>query len=130
MRTARKEDLEDLEQLEIELFPENCFNEYSLGIELDHGKCWVEVQDNKVVAYLLARIDGDLVDVLRVGVLPEYRRSGIANRLMKVAMYEAPNAMLMVRKNNPGAIKLYLQLGFEIDGQTEDSWTMLRTCGC
>ncbi len=129
MRIALKEDLEDLERLEIALFPENCFNEYSLAIELDHGKCWVEERDGKVVAYLLARIIGDLVDVLRVGVLPGYRRSGIADRLMNVAMREAPNTMLMVRKNNPGAIKLYLQLGFEIDGQTEDSWTMLRTCG-
>jgi ribosomal protein S18 acetylase RimI-like enzyme len=129
MRRALPEDVEELERLEATLFPDNCMNARTLAIELKHGVCILERNDEGIGAYLLARIDGDLVDIMRVGVLEHYRRAGIASRMLTMALKLAPKAMLMVRKDNMGAIRLYHSFGFQITGEFEESWVM-ATSSC
>ena len=125
MRRALPDDVELLERLEAELFPDNCMNARSLAIELEHGVCFLEEE----AAYLLARVDGDLVDILRVGVLGPYRKIGVGSRLLTVALKLAPRAMLMARKDNVGALRLYHSFGFHIVGEYDDSWVMTTSCG-
>ena len=60
--------------------------------------------------------------VIQVGTRPEWRGRGIGAALMVRAMRawkaEGKEAvMLDVNVNNPGAIRLYLQLGFAIVGR-------------
>ena len=130
MRQALPEDADELEKLEIELFPDNCLNAMSLRRELRHGKCWVmEDKAGGIVGYALVRCDEGLVDILRLGVSREYRRSGLGHRLLVRVMQEQPRAMLMVRKDNVPALKLYKNTGFEITGEMNDSWVMeTRAC--
>lgn len=126
MRPALVEEVEELEQLEVELFPDNCMNALTLSNELKHSKCWV-VEDNarRIVGYVLARVDGDLVDVLRLGVRDGHRGTGLGGRLLRRAMREAPRAMLMVDKNNVPALKLYSSAGFQPVAEIASSWVML-----
>lgn len=126
MRRALPEDVEELALLEAELFPENCFNAYTISQELKFSRCWVIEAGGKLAGYLLARVDGDLVDILRVGIREESRRQGLAYRLMVKALSLAPRATLMVAKRNAPAMSLYKDLGFKISGALHESWLMVK----
>jgi len=59
--------------------------------------------------------------VLGVALLPEFRRQGIGERLMREALMAARDfglrrIELTVRESNTGAIALYRKLGFAIEG--------------
>lgn len=129
MRPALPEDADEIAKLEMELFPDNCFNAYTIRNELKYSSCWV-IGTDQLKGYLLARVDGNLVDVLRVGVREEHRGLGLGYRLMTKALSLAPRATLMVRKDNSRALHLYLSLGFHIAGEFEQSWMMLTSSGC
>ncbi len=82
------------------------------------GFVWVE--DGKVVGTLtLNRTVADDYHWLisNVGVLPQYRRRGIARELVAAAIEDARSknarvVTLQVRENNVGAYRLYTDLGF------------------
>ena len=111
------------------LFPDNAFNAYTLECELKIGHCWVIERRSRIVAYLLARCEGKLIDVMRVGVMPEFQGKGIGTKLMEAALSQAPEVILSVHKDNVGAVKLYRKLGFSIIGEIGDatSWVMRAT---
>jgi ribosomal protein S18 acetylase RimI-like enzyme len=59
--------------------------------------------------------------VLGMGLLPQFRRQGLGKRLIKQSLAAAralglQRVELMVRENNVGAVALYKQVGFEIEG--------------
>ena len=64
--------------------------------------------------------------VLGVALLPEFRRQGLGERLMRQTV-DAARAFglhrveLTVRENNKRAIALYRQVGLEIEGQLRDA---------
>ena len=86
--------------------------------------------DNPLVSYVLAK-DGDKVvgyvaiyvifeaaDISNVAVRPEYRRQGIARKLLNVVLSAAKERGVMlvsleVCENNDAAIRLYESLGFK-----------------
>lgn len=113
----------------MELFPDNCMNAWTIRRELRHSKCWVVDGETGLKAYLLVRVAGDLVDVLRVGVREDHRGQLLGYRLMCKALSLAPRAVLMVRKSNAKAFRLYQGLGFRIAGEFEQSWMMLKPAG-
>ncbi len=92
----------------VPVFPENI-----------SGFVWVE--DGKVVGNVTVGLDEgrlDRVIISNVAVKPEHRRQGIARQLMLAALNELRAhavkwALLNVRPTNPGAIKLYADLGFQ-----------------
>ena len=124
MRRALPEDAEEIAQLELELFPDDWLNAWSIRNELKHSKCWV-IGEDRLRAYLLTRTEGSLVDILRVGVRREHQGHGLGYRLVQKALTLAPKAVLMVRKDNKKALDLYHSLGFQIVGEFKQSWTML-----
>ncbi len=126
MRRALPEDAAEIAELEMEMFPENCFNEYTVRGEVKHSPCFV-INDGGLQAYLIARVDGDLVDILRVAVRKEHQGKALGFRLMTKALSLAPRATLMVRKDNERALKLYFDLGFQIAGEFGQSWMMLTS---
>lgn len=128
MRRLLKEEVEELAQLEEELFPDNCFNEVTLRKQLKSASCWVETRDQKFIGYVIAQVDGNMVDILRIGVLPSHQRTGVGSRLLFRALMEAPKAMLTVKKDNASALRLYFSYGFEIAGhlEEEEAWMMVR----
>ncbi|MBQ7562661.1 MAG: tRNA (adenosine(37)-N6)-threonylcarbamoyltransferase complex dimerization subunit type 1 TsaB [Lachnospiraceae bacterium] len=82
-------------------------------------------KDGKVVGGAgIREILGD-IELTNVAVLPEYRRQGLAKRLMKAVFEEGKrlggNQMtLEVRKSNIAAIRLYEGSGFQTEGVRKD----------
>lgn len=83
-------------------------------LNLDTSHFAVATVDGKVVGYMGLQIFCGEGYVTNVAVLPEYRRMGIAKKLIE---YQMQNDMsfisLEVRESNLPAIKLYEACGFE-----------------
>ena len=76
----------------------------------------------KVVGMIVVWLILDEAHIATIAVLPEFRRLGIARKIMLTALKEcaaqgAKSATLEVRENNPNAIELYHKLGFEVVGR-------------
>lgn len=123
------EDAEAIEELEIALFPDNCFNTRTLKIEISIGTCYVFYKEDILVGYILSRWDchANLLDITRLGVRSEYQNQGIGEALLRTLLAETNSAtMLLALKTNTKAIRLYQRLGFQITGQIQQSWLLLR----
>ena len=130
LRSATPADADRLAELEYELFPDNNFNEVTLCHEILQGVTWVAEVEDFMAGYAICRTGGKLLDILRLGVLPPFRRLGIASALLERAAHVTDHLMLTVRKGNDPAIALYQKHGFHITGSMPQhySWVMqLRT---
>lgn len=126
-------DADHIEELELGLFPENCFNALTLKKEISIGMGFVSYDENHALAgYLLGRWDWDhqLLDIIRIGVAPKHQGKGVATNLLKRVFADTDvEVMLMARKDNRGALRLYHKFGFEIVAQTERSWVLISLHG-
>lgn len=132
MVTIRKANVDDLLKMQatnLLCLPEN----YSFKYYIYHYLSWpsllfcAEDYDGKIVGYVLAKLEEDDDDskiihghITSISVLREYRRLGIATKLMKQSLnmmkdyYKPLYCSLHVRASNTPAIKMYNQvLGFE-----------------
>jgi ribosomal-protein-alanine acetyltransferase len=78
--------------------------------------------DERLVAYLFAAWQYLDLHVLKIAVLPEHRRRGLARRLMAAAEGHAHDMAgetltLEVRPSNRSAIALYAALGYAVVGR-------------
>ena len=122
IRGATTEDYIEMQQCNLINLPEN----YSLTYWIYNGVSWPEMtqvaiddSNGKIVGYCLCKMESeDGKDaaphghVASLSVLREYRKLGIANRLMKQSemqsqIYGAKFMMLHVRVSNRAAIGLY-----------------------
>jgi ribosomal protein S18 acetylase RimI-like enzyme len=128
MRQANHSDIAAIVELEYQLFPENNFNEVTVENELDVGVGWVEYEKDRLIGYLLARQDGELLDVIRLGVRIGYRRMGVGTKLLEESLKITRAVMLCVDKHNVTALKLYFRHSFRIVGVLADhgGWVMKR----
>lgn len=128
MRTARQADVGNITKLEAELFPANNMNEVTIGNELSVGLGWVIYDEEILAGYLLAHQEGELLDIIRLGVKAGYQGMGIGRTLLDEALAQTKVAMLTVKKTNQAALRLYLQRGFEIVGHLpEDAGWVMKT---
>lgn len=90
-------------------------------------KSFSEEAENPIATYFLAKMDEKIVgycgvwlvsgegQITNIAVLPEYRKNGIASRLLKKVMEHSKGAeqiILEVRESNAPAIGLYEKFGF------------------
>lgn len=85
------------------------------------------VMDGKVVGSFLYRNKQDDVQIARVGVLPEYRRAGVATAAISMLTGEnSPNrkrvVRAVVREHNLAAQLLLRKLGFAYDGKVSGKY--------
>ena len=121
----QERDAEEISLLETALFPDNCLNERTLGLEILNGEGWGIRDDGKLVAYLFGRHDGNLFDILRLGVATSHRRRGLGQMLLTKALSSVGHTMLTVKKSNKVALDLYASNGFLITGELDrESWVM------
>ncbi len=137
IREAREDDVDDVIALNIECLPEH----YPLSFWLEHLRKWSKVfliaeVARRIVGYVMCRIEtgtsnilgvkATLGHIVSIAVSKEYRRRGIALKLMQTALanmkkfYGVNEAYLEVRVSNEPAIKLYRKLGFEIIKRLDD----------
>lgn len=128
MREATTSHAADIAALDMELFPENCFNERTITKELLSGNGFVAYRNEELAGYILFRWDWELLDITRLGVKPTHQETGIGAQLLdKVLSTTRMDVMLCVSKTNTKAIKLYQSRNFKIAGQLKNSWVMRRT---
>jgi len=123
---ATPDDLETIVELEAVLF-DNSFGEGTLRRELEVSYCAV-MRDGMdiVVGYVIVRPNGELHDLLRLGVMPSFQRKGIGRRLLRHILVRFPGPMmLMVRRENPAAL-LYKAHDFQTVAMTDKGWVMRR----
>ena len=93
-----------------------------------------------LIGFFLARSIYDSLEILKLGVFPEYQRQGIGTQLIETAYAEGiqrgcSRCFLEVRKSNQNAIQFYYKHSFRIAGTrlnyytepVEDAWIMERT---
>mgnify|MGYP004516010063 FL=1 len=120
--TVRKWEQRDcltVSELEKLCFPDPWTEEMILGSFLDdyfHG--YVAEANGKVIGYVGLSVVFDTADILLVAVVKNYRKQGIASKLISDGLdlairLGAERAMLEVETTNDAAIKCYQKLGFE-----------------
>lgn len=78
--------------------------------------CFMGVQVNDILAgYIIVQKMGDVMSVDDIAVLPDFRRCGIAQKLLEKAheKFSGYDFILEVRESNMAAVSLYMKLGYE-----------------
>lgn len=149
IREFKPEDLERVIWINKTCLPENYSASFFMHHHYAHPKSFLVAEVNgEIVGYIMCRIEFGLSNlrfglakkghVISIAVLPQYRRRGIGESLMRKAMkamkeYGASEFYLEVRVSNIPAINLYRKLNYQItkriigyylDG--EDAYVMAR----
>ena len=83
-------------------------------------------RDLTPIAYIIYRLILNDADILRLGVLPQYRKCGVASELISYMYsslgeeYKAFNVTLEVSQQNTTAISFYQNHGFKVNGIREN----------
>lgn len=85
------------------------------------ARCWIAEADGRLAAMLVLWLIVDEAHIATLATHPDFRRRGIAERLLVEALNLAYNegaraALLEVRAGNEPALRLYRKLGFEVVG--------------
>ena len=117
--------------LQVAALEKLCFadpwSEMSIASELQSiWSYWVvAVNDDQVVGYIGSQSSIDETDIMNVAVHPDWRRRGIAEKLIDALIEElkkrGSHALLLeVRASNAPAIALYEKLGFQQVGRRKN----------
>lgn len=128
IRQAQLSDIPSIADIDAQLFPGNAFTREMLKLELSGYKefSWVKEQAGMVVGYAVSRPQGDLVDLLRLGVDVPFQRHGIGSELLKQVVDSSPTVMVTVQKDNQ-AVRFYHRHGLRIVGDLGEAWVMKLT---
>lgn len=80
-------------------------------------KYWTYKKNDELIAYLGIQFINDFIEVLGIGVVPQYRQRGIAKELMNelIKFFDQSSylkILLEVRESNVTAQNLYTNFGF------------------
>lgn len=125
-------DLKSVTNINRVCLPENYTDFFFADLYHRFPQTFIVAEENgEVIGYIMCRIEVGLSNfglggllkkghVVSVAVMPEHRRKGIAEAIVKTAMgrmqtaYNAKQCYLEVRTSNEPAITLYKKLGFEV----------------
>ena len=114
IRLATPDDLAALADLERDAFGADAWDEAALRAELDGpGRRFVVADD--LAGYAVSMTLGDVVDLQRIAVRPDRRRSGLATALLDDLLAHpgpADRMLLEVSERNEAAIAFYAAHGF------------------
>ena len=122
IRKMEAQDVSRIAELEKLCFSDP-WSENSISSELSNPlSCWlVATCDGNVAGYVGSQTVLDGSDMMNIAVSPDYRRLGIAEKLVLalIELLKQRNSrclILEVRKSNMPAISLYEKLGFSVIG--------------
>ena len=120
------DDLEAIAEIEaLSINPPWSYKALCNFTRYDTNKILVAKKDNRVVGYITYSIVLDEVQIANVATHPDFRRMGIAQKLLTY-LYEEAKAggmsliTLEVRHSNEPAIKLYQKCGFAVVGRRKN----------
>lgn len=121
-RRSLPSDATAIAYLEGEIFPD-AWGERDIisTISTEGAMCYTASKDGRLVAYILGRVIAPEGEIYRIAVAPEYRRRGIAYRLLDYTVKTERGRglevlFLEVREGNMPAIALYEEYGFKRAG--------------
>lgn len=127
----KKEHLASVQRLEATCFSDP-WSERSLEMfTKDGGRGLVCLLDGVPVAYCGALTVLDEADIARIATLPEFRRRGLAGKLLDslfelCASENIKRVTLDVRESNIPALGLYRSAGFSVTGRRRDYYNRPR----
>lgn len=104
----------------------NPWNETAVNAEFENhcSEIYIALIDGTAAGYANIYTVLDEMDIVRVAVLPEYRRQGIAAEILKTVLAEKQGTVYLdVRESNHPAISLYKSLGFVDTGVRKNYYT-------
>ncbi len=104
----------------------NPWSETAVNAELENhcSEIYIALVDGTAAGYANIYTVLDEMDIVRVAVLPEYRRQGIAAEILKTVLAEKQGTVYLdVRESNHPAISLYKSLGFVDTGVRKNYYT-------
>ncbi|GAA4721305.1 ribosomal-protein-alanine N-acetyltransferase [Promicromonospora umidemergens] len=130
LRPLRNADFDRVLELERQLFGRGAWTYGMLADELAGLGRWYVVAeperldragDQPVVGYAGLWFDGDVTQVMTIGVDPAAQRHGVGRQLMTALVersrkVKAGAVLLEVRVDNAAAIEMYREFGFEVLG--------------
>ena len=130
-RKLKLRDLNEVEEIERTSYPTPWSRSMFAGeLAKPSSICLgaVDAESDELVGYLIISRYVDARHVMNIAVAPEYRRKGIARRLMErlfeVTARDARRGYtLEVRVSNEAAIRLYEELGFRARGVRRGYYT-------
>lgn len=119
IRDATGADVAQVVAWESSVFGADAWGEAAVRDELTGpGRRFVvaETPSGDLRGYAVSIAAGDLVDLARIAVAPEHRRSHVATDLLAALLADtgaADRMLLEVRADNPAALAFYERSGFE-----------------
>lgn len=117
---ATKNHLQELLFLDNLIFKETAYGQSGLLSELiENNRLYlIAYKNNKPVGFVGASVVLDTADIMKIGVIPEFRNQGVActllsNILELLKKQGVLNVMLEVRESNFQAKQLYNKLHFQ-----------------
>ncbi len=120
LNEADKKDIQELSELEKEIFPEDPWSYTQILNEFENGfsRIWILKVNKRTAGYLIFRKFNPEIEILRIGVKKEYRRKGIGTELMKrlfnfAIKEKISKIFLEVKMSNTPAYSFYKKMGFK-----------------
>lgn len=147
LRAMVPDDVPRVAELERQLFGPSAWSEAMIAGELHAPGRWYVVavvgpEPGTVVGYAGLWFDGDVTQVMTIGVAPGAQRQGVGTALLTALVDRSRDlgagaVLLEVRVDNDPAIALYERFGFEVLGRRRryyqpedvDAWTMRLELG-
>lgn len=121
LKLAQPDDLGTISKIENECFVDPWGEQTVMQmIKSPFVKVLFSEQDGEPSSYLVIS-KSDCVEILKIAVMPKYRRCRLGTECLGYALDEAKETpdkriILEVRASNEGAISFYKRNGFETDG--------------
>ena len=118
IRRSIPADAKEIAAAEAEIFPDPWSEKDITSIISTEGSmCYSVIRDGRLTAYLIGRQIAPEGEIYRIATLPEYRRRGVAYRLLDYAVKTErgrglESLFLEVREKNTAARGLYTSYGF------------------
>ena len=129
IRRMMPEDVSTVASAEREIFSNPYGEDFITQLITSEGAmCYTAISDGRISAYVLGRLIAPEGEIYRVGTLPEFRRRGIASRMLTYAINNErklglESLFLEVRTKNEPARALYKSLGFTEIGLRKKYYT-------
>lgn len=125
IRDMTDDDLMQVHEIEHRVY-RNPWSVRSFSHELGHGQAMLKVAtfEDAIIGYICLRSIVDITHVMKITVLPRFRRRGVALHLLEEALRDLwflngqhHQITLEVRESNKAAIGLYEKSGFKEIGR-------------
>lgn len=129
VREATEKDVPRIYDIGTRCFSDAWLEETVAGdLAKPHSTYWVAESNHKIVGYACFWFILDEAQLVNIGVDPEHRRRGVAERLLQKGIEEAvkremKTLFLEVRMSNVGAQALYRKYGLQVVSVRKNVYT-------